>query len=128
VRWVCWYGGYSCWEREKQISTPLYKVNRRKQQFTYFCFEVGVYYESSSYYAKEHKNHTHEVLGFVSVMVTGGGEKFNVPESGGGALWHFWGTIVHFEVVIRVDRLQKKQCPVIFQVTWIVLAIGRRYV
>jgi hypothetical protein len=46
----------------------------------------------------------------------------------GGALWHFWGTIVHFEVVIRFDRLQNKQCPVISQVTWIVLEIGRRYV
>jgi len=45
---------------------------------------VGVCDESSSYYAKEHKNHTHEVLGFVWGMVTGGGQKFNVPESGGG--------------------------------------------
>jgi hypothetical protein len=78
-------------EREKQISTPLCKVNCWKQQFRYFCFEVGVCDESSSYYAKEHKNHTHEVLGFVWVMVTGGGEKFNVPEWGGGdgALCHF---------------------------------------
>lgn len=73
--------------RERQANlNSLCKVNCWKQQFQYFCFEVGVCDESASYYAKEHENHTHKVLGFVWVMVTGGGEKFIVLESGGGIM------------------------------------------